>query len=184
MKRNARRAGGLDRRAEQQYPGVLTNLQGLHHHPVDHARGECVVCLEQPVELDCRQRDDAELGTLVGREVTCELELRVEQLNSVFRRHVCPSHCDMRFARRGRGNMAVMNDQELAVGAQAREQRARDREARTLAHERVAALRAKEATSRESAENHRLEAETHRIAAELHHGAIEIQAWHAQHHEY
>ena len=184
MKRNARRAGGLDRRAEQQYPGVLTNLQGLHHHPVDHARGECVVCLEQPVELDCRQRDDAELGTLVGREVTCELELRVEQLNSVSGRHVSPSDCDMRFARRCRGNMAVMNDQELAVGAQAREQRARDREARTLAHERVAAPRAKEATSRESAENHRLEAQTHRIAAELHHGAIEIQAWHAQHHEY
>jgi hypothetical protein len=76
-----------------------------------------------------------------------------------------------------------MNDQELAIGARVRAQRAREREARALAHERAATLRAEEATSPGLAESHRLEAETDRIAAALHRRAIEIQPRHARQHE-
>jgi hypothetical protein len=75
-----------------------------------------------------------------------------------------------------------MTDRDLVGEALARQERAREREARALAHEREARRRADEAPSEESAEAYRGEAETYARAARLQHDAVEIQAKHAGDH--
>lgn len=76
-----------------------------------------------------------------------------------------------------------MTDRGDLVGeALARQERAREREARAPAHEREARRRTDEAPSEESAEAYRAEAETHAQAARLQHEAVEFPGEHARDH--
>jgi len=64
-----------------------------------------------------------------------------------------------------------------------REQRARERAARALDHQRLAELEAEAATDPDMARMHGEEAATHGRAAQLHLQASEIQAAHARAHD-
>lgn len=76
-----------------------------------------------------------------------------------------------------------MTDTDHVAAAHAREQRAREREARALAHERAAEHAAQIATDPDTARAYLSEAETHARAVEVHRRAIEVQAKHARQHE-
>jgi hypothetical protein len=76
-----------------------------------------------------------------------------------------------------------MDDSELNAEAQAREQRALEREARARAHQRDAELKAAAEDDPARARERQAEAEVHSRAAEGHREAVELQREHAEHHQ-
>lgn len=76
-----------------------------------------------------------------------------------------------------------MNDSDMGGEARAREQRARDREERALAHQREAQRKAEMTTDPTAARTLQEEADLHARAAEIHGEAAELQAKHAREHD-